>query len=240
MEAYAINGEGLYYAFLSGVIQVRKQKNILNKINVFPIADGDTGSNLISTMNTIVEETKVQKSVEATFNSMADAALIGARGNSGIIFAQFINGINEEMKNVKILNTETFIEILKKAVPYVYNAILNPVEGTMITVIREWVEAVYKLKDRTKNLEEIIIGTLDDAKRSLANTPNILEILKKSSVVDSGGSGFVSFLEGVVDFLKDKNIFKLKQVREEVVFQEEIHNFNENITYRYCTEALQS
>ncbi|MGK0466440.1 MAG: dihydroxyacetone kinase-like predicted kinase [Clostridium sp.] len=165
MEATAINGEGLYYAFLSGVIQVRKQKNILNKINVFPIADGDTGSNLISTMNTIVEETKVQKSIEATFNSMADAALIGARGNSGIIFAQFINGINEEMKNVEILTTEAFVEIFKKAVPYVYSAILNPIEGTMITVIREWVEAVYKFKGITKNLEEIIIRTLDDAKR---------------------------------------------------------------------------
>lgn len=238
MEVSAINGEGLYYAFLSGVIQVRKQKNILNKTNVFPIADGDTGSNLISTMNTIVEETKVQKSIEGTFNSMADAALIGARGNSGIIFAQFINGINEEMKNVEILTTETFVEILKKAVPYVYNAILNPVEGTMITVIREWVEAVYKLKGITKNLEEIIIRTLDDAKRSLANTPNLLEILKRSSVVDSGGSGFVSFLEGVVAFLKDKNILKLKQNREEIVFEEETHNIQEKITYRYCTEAL--
>jgi DegV family protein with EDD domain len=238
MEVNAIDGEALYYAFLSGVIQVRKQKNVLNKINVFPIADGDTGSNLISTMNTIIEETKVYKSVEATFNSMADAALIGARGNSGIIFAQFINGINEEMKNVEGLTTETFVEILRKAVPYVYKAILNPVEGTMITVIREWVEAVYRLKDITKNLEEIIIRTLDDAKRSLANTPNLLEILKKSSVVDSGGSGFVSFLEGVVDFLKDKNILKLNHNREEVVFKEATHNFTQNITYRYCTEAL--
>ena len=99
MKTNNLNGEILYYAFLSGVIEVRKQKNVLNKMNVFPIPDGDTGTNLISTMNTIIEETKVENSIKATFNSMADVALIGARGNSGIIFAQFINGINEEIKN---------------------------------------------------------------------------------------------------------------------------------------------
>jgi len=238
MKVNHINGELLYFAFLSGVIQVRKQKNILNKINVFPIPDGDTGSNLISTMNTIVEETKVEKSVKATFNSMADVALSGARGNSGIIFAQFINGINEEIKGKEVLNVVTFAESLKKAVPYAYKAILDPVEGTMITVIREWVDAVYKLKDVTKNLEEVLIITLEDAKRSLANTPNLLEVLKKYSVVDSGASGFVSFLEGVVEFLKDKDVMKLKENKEEIVFEKETYNFTEDIKYRYCTEAL--
>lgn len=238
MEVSYINGEVVYYAFLSGVIKVRKQKNMLNKMNVFPIPDGDTGSNLISTMNTIVEETKVQSSIKATLNSMADAALIGARGNSGIIFAQFINGINEEISQVEVLSTATFAEALKKAVPYAYKAILHPIEGTMITVIREWAEAVYKLKDIAKNFEELIIRTLEDAKASLAKTPNLLEVLKKSSVVDSGASGFVSFLEGVVDFIKDKNIIKLKQTTEEIVFEEETHDFTEDITYRYCTEAL--
>jgi len=244
MQANNISGEVIYYAFLSGVMKVRKQKNILNKMNVFPIADGDTGSNLISTMNTIIEETKVQSSVKATINSMADAALVGARGNSGIIFAQFINGINEEIKDTEVMTISTFAETLKKAVPYAYNAIVNPVEGTMITVIREWVEAVYRLKDVTRNFEEIIIRTLVDAKKSLANTPNLLEILKKSSVVDSGASGFVTFLEGVVEFLKDKNIIRLHESRDQIVagleieVEEEIYNITEDITFRYCTEAL--
>lgn len=238
MEMNAINGEVLYNAFLSGVIHVRKQKNALNKMNVFPIPDGDTGSNLISTMNAIIEETKVENSLKATINSMADAALIGARGNSGIIFAQFINGINEEINDTEVLTIATFAEALKRAVPYAYKAILNPVEGTMITVIREWSEAVYRLKDVTKNFEEIITSTLEDAKKSLANTPNLLDILKKYSVVDSGASGFVTFLQGIVNFLKDKNIIKLKPNREEIVFEEEIFNFTADITYRYCTEAL--
>jgi len=238
IEANIINGEVLYNAFLSGVMQVRKQKNVLNKMNVFPIADGDTGSNLISTMNSIVEETKVHKSIKATINSMADAALIGARGNSGIIFAQFINGINEEISDAESITIVNFAETLKRAVPYAYKAILNPVEGTMITVIREWSEAVYRLKDVTKTFEEIITKTLEDAKLSLANTPNLLEILKRSSVVDSGASGFVSFLQGVVDFLNDKNIIKLKQNREEIVFEKEVYNFTADIPYKYCTEAL--
>ncbi|MGH4141085.1 DAK2 domain-containing protein [Clostridium sp.] len=238
MEVNTVNGEVLYNAFLSGVMHVRKQKNVLNKMNVFPIPDGDTGSNLISTMNSIIEETKVEKSIKATINSMADAALIGARGNSGIIFAQFINGINEEINATEVLTIVTFAEVLKRAVPYAYRAILNPVEGTMITVIREWSEAVYRLKDVTKNFEEIITSTLEDAKKSLANTPNLLEILKKHSVVDSGASGFVSFLQGIVNFLKDKNIIKSKQPIEEIIFEEESYNFTEEITYRYCTEAL--
>ncbi|MBZ9623519.1 DegV family EDD domain-containing protein [Clostridium sp. FP2] len=238
MQVNNINGEVLYNAFLSGVIHVRKQKNALNKMNVFPIPDGDTGSNLISTMNAIIEETKFENSIKATINSMADAALIGARGNSGIIFAQFINGINEEINDTEVLTISTFAEALKRAVPYAYKAILNPVEGTMITVIREWSEAVYKLKDATKNFEEIIISTLEDAKISLASTPNLLGILKKHSVVDSGASGFVSFLQGIVNFLKDKNIIKLKLHMEEIVLEEETYNFNADITYRYCTEAL--
>jgi len=112
----------------------------------------------------------------------------------------------------------------------------------MITVIREWAEAVYKLKDVVINFEEIMIKTLVDAKRSLANTPNLLQILKNNSVVDSGASGFVSFLEGVVAFLKDKNIVKLNQEIdnniEEIVLKQETYDFTENITYRYCTEAL--
>lgn len=238
METNSIRGEMLYNAFLSGVIQVRKQKNILNKMNVFPIADGDTGSNLVSTMNTIIEDTNVQKSCRATLNSMADAALIGARGNSGIIFAQFINGINEEIGQIEDLTAATFAEILKRAVPYAYNAISNPVEGTMITVIREWSEAVYRLKDANKKFEEIITGTLEDAKKSFANTPNLLEVLKNSSVVDSGASGFVSFLEGVVGFLKNKNIIKLDQNIEEIVMGSKTYNYSANIPYKYCTEAL--
>lgn len=210
----------------------------MNKTNVFPIPDGDTGSNLVSTMNAIVEDTKVHKSIKNTMNSMADAALVGARGNSGIIFAQFLNGIDEEISYTEVLTTVTIAQALKKAVPYAYKAILNPVEGTMITVIREWVDAVYKLKDVTESFEVIIIKTLEDAKISLANTPNILKILKKSSVVDSGASGFVSFLQGVVYFLEDKNIINSSANEEKIVFEEEILNCTPNITYRYCTEAL--
>jgi uncharacterized protein len=244
METVNINGEVLYYAFLAGVVQVEKQKELLNKTNVFPIADGDTGTNLIATMKAVINQTIVENSVKATINSMADAALEGARGNSGIIFAQFINGINEAIKDTSVLTIDTFAEALKKAVPYAYKAILHPVEGTMITVIREWVNAVDRMKDVSKSFEEIIINTLEDAKKSLANTPNILTILKKHSVVDSGANGFVSFLEGIVNFLKDKSIIKLNQRREEIaigkeiVLEEPTYSLTADITYRYCTEAL--
>lgn len=235
---HIMSGEVLYYAFLSGVTEVRKQKNMLNKTNVFPVPDGDTGTNLVSTMNTIIEEMKIQISIKETVKSMANAALTGARGNSGIIFAQFINGISEEIRDIEILNIQNFAEIIKRAVPYTYRAISNPIEGTMITVIREWAEAVYKLKDDVKNFDEIITRTLEDAKRALANTSNLLEVLKKSSVVDSGANGFVIFLEGVASFLRYKNVIKLGQISLEESVEEELHSFTGDIPYRYCTEAL--
>lgn len=238
MNADIMSGEVLYYAFLSGVTEVRKQKNMLNKTNVFPVPDGDTGTNLVSTMNTIIEEMKIQISIKETVKSMANAALTGARGNSGIIFAQFINGISEEIRDIEILNIQNFAEIIKRAVPYTYRAISNPIEGTMITVIREWAEAVYKLKDDVKNFDEIITRTLEDAKRALANTSNLLEVLKKSSVVDSGANGFVIFLEGVASFLRYKNVIKLGQISLEESVEEELHSFTGDIPYRYCTEAL--
>lgn len=240
MDANVMTGEMLYYAFLSGTIEVKKQKNRLNKINVFPIPDGDTGSNLISTMNSIVEETQMHPSITETLNSMANAALNGARGNSGIIFAQFINGINEEMsQKAEKLSISSFVESLKGAVPYAYNAIMNPVEGTMVTVIREWVEAVDRLKDVARNFEDLIIRTLEDARKSLADTPNKLEILKKSSVVDSGASGFVLFLEGVVKFLQNKDIKILSRKEEEIfIDEEEAYELDGDLTFRYCTEAL--
>ena len=132
-----MTSENLYSGFLAGANEVIKQKLELNKINVFPVADGDTGTNMAYTMNSIIQNSKVKENAKATLQTIADAALIGARGNSGIIFAQFVNGMFIEIKNLSEIDISSFSQAANKAVKYAYEAIAEPVEGTMITVMRD-------------------------------------------------------------------------------------------------------
>ncbi|MFW6320157.1 MAG: DAK2 domain-containing protein, partial [Bacillota bacterium] len=132
--------ETFYYSLLSGAKRVIEERKDLNEINVFPVPDGDTGSNLASMMQTIINDASLDADYNKTLISIADAALVGARGNSGIIFAQYINGIVDELEDKDHLDMETFADAVKNAVPYAYKAISNPVEGTMITVMREFSE----------------------------------------------------------------------------------------------------
>jgi len=252
MTTLELTGYDLYYSFLSGFKEVKKHYKMLNRINVFPVADGDTGSNLLSTLASIIYETKATDSFKDTMGSIAEAALNGARGNSGIIFAQFINGINDKIKEVEVIDADSLLESINKAVPYAYSAIMEPIEGTIITVIREWADTMCRLKKNGVNKEEFISASLEAARQSLENTPNLLDVLKKSSVVDSGACGFVTFLEGAFEYIKNKsdkdmdsdkviNSYTEDEILEEetdIEFADEHINPTDQIKYRYCTEAL--
>lgn len=234
-----LNGKRFYFSFLAGAQQVFEHQNAINKINVFPVQDGDTGTNLASTMRAIVDSHIPTASLKATAEALADAALVGARGNSGIIFAQFLYGFSSCIQDIEDITVEKFSNALKQAVKYSYESISNPVEGTMITVMREWAEAIDKLKEFIDDFNELIAASLQWAKDSLAATPEKLEILAKKNVVDAGGKAFVHFLEGMVDFFKHGDIRKVLANRNVV----KIDNLNENIShedvnFRYCTEAL--
>ncbi len=236
MELTYLDGENLYNSFVSGAKEVIKNRIDLNNINVFPVADGDTGNNLASTMNAIIMQSKVTSSATNTMNSIADAALTGARGNSGIIMAQYINGIYMGIKDQEIISIHSFAESVKNAVPHAYNAISNPVEGTIITVIREWAEAVYKMKDSALNFNDLLKNPMDQAFISLKETSNMMKILEKAKVVDSGAKGFVHFIKGFTEFIRTG---KIQEETEnlEVIFEEgEI--IESEPTFRYCTEAL--
>ena len=235
-----LNGESLYGAFLSGAKEIIKHKEILNKINVFPVADGDTGNNLAATVSVIIEDAKVLDVAKSTMDSIAGAVLMGARGNSGIIFAQFINGISMGLKDKKEYSTLDFAESVKQAYPYVHNSISNPVEGTIITVIREWSEDVFLQKDKAKNFYELLEKPLDTALKSLEETMFKLKILEKSKVVDSGAKGFVYFIQGFTDFIKHGGRASLDLSYDKLdVIDNPVHQIQE-LTYRYCTEAVLS
>jgi dihydroxyacetone kinase-like predicted kinase len=239
MSILYLNGENIYQCFASGAREVIKNKKSLNSINVFPVADGDTGSNLASTMNYIIEEAKVMESAKNTMSSIADAALVGARGNSGIIMAQYINGIFMSLTDDEEISITGFAESVKKAVSHAYNAISNPVEGTIITVIRDWADAVYSHKDEAKNFYELLRQPLDIAFISLKKTTSMMLILEKSKIVDSGAKGFVHFLQGFTEFLKTGKTQELLLVEDnEILINDHLaHNLSE-INYRFCTEAL--
>lgn len=233
-----LDGKTLYYSFLAGAQKIFENQVLINKINVFPVADADTGTNLASTMRSIVGSPIPTSDLRVTAAALADAALTGARGNSGIIFAQFIYGFSTEIQKHETVSVETFAEILRKAVNYAYEAIANPVEGTMITVIREWAEFIYILKDSIQDFIELLAKAYQKALESLQATTGTLAVLAKSNVVDAGAKGFVVFLQGMVEFVKAGELRKLLSGRETVVIADSEVVSHDVITFRYCTEAM--
>ena len=241
MSIMYLDNEKLYYSFLSGAQEVIRNKRVLNEINVFPVADGDTGSNLASTMNSIIKDAKILQSVKGTMSSIADAALTGARGNSGIIIAQYINGIFISLGDEEKITMSSFAETVNDAVPHAYHAIANPVEGTIITVIKDWAEAVYSLRNIALDFHELLSKSMVTAAQSLKDTTYQLKVLEDSKVVDSGAKGFVYFIEGFTEFLKTGKFDATVQVEsDDISFTEYPDHKHGEISYRYCTEALVS
>lgn len=234
-----LDGKRFYYSFLAGSQRLFDNQVLLNKINVFPVKDADTGTNLVSTVRSIIDSIIPSDNFSVTATAVADAALVGARGNSGIIFAQFLYGFSSEFRDEQTIDINRFSAAINRGVQHSYEAISNPVEGTMITVIREWAEYIQKIKDKFDNFNQLIAESYTQAKQSLLETPEKLEVLAKAKVVDAGAKGFVVFLEGMIDFFTHGEIKKIIGARNVIKVNalEGVHD-HENITYRFCTEAM--
>ena len=234
-----LDGRSFYYSFLAGAQRIFENQGLLNKMNVFPVADADTGTNLASTMRSIVDSPIPTNNIKMTACALADAALVGARGNSGIIFAQFLFGFSNEIESEENLTVEHFSRSITKAVTYAYEAIANPVEGTMISVIREWAEFINTMKELIDDFVELLIKAFQVAKESLADTTRQMEVLAKANVVDAGAKGFVLFLEGMIDFFKNRqSIRRLAIPMNDMTLEEAPVDSHEEITFRYCCEAM--
>jgi len=236
MTCRKIDAKCIHNAFLSGSNEVLKNKNAINKINVFPVADGDTGTNLALTLNA-VNRSPIGKTAGETIQSMANAALSGARGNSGIIFAEFIGGLAEYLSNYDMINIPKFAEALKNGKKRAYNAISDPVEGTILSIIKDFSHSVNKLRDHD-DLDIILPNMLKSAKKALDKTPNQLDILKKSKVVDAGAEGFYLFLVGFTNYFimgQKKVVAATEQIDSEI--PNHINNGRFPV-FRYCTEAF--
>lgn len=239
MKIRYLDGQRLYYAFLAGGEAVIRDQAYLNRINVFPVPDSDTGTNLASTMRSIFERARASRSARATLGSIADAALVGARGNSGLIFAQFLFGLSQEVREENRLTPGHFAEIVRRAVQHARRAILTPVEGTMLTVLHDWAEALYAERLRKSDFVELLTHALQAADRSVRETPKKLAVLARAGVVDAGAKGFFDFLEGVAAFIRKGSLKDVRQVKPaELPAPPDVHNGRATLTKRYCSEAL--
>lgn len=243
MKAMTLGRDQFYLSLMAGARSVLRHKDTLNIINVFPVADGDTGSNLASLMHAILDESNIDVNEKNKLISVADRALEGARGNSGIIFAQYLNGLLTELDASKEdIDIESLFYAIDKAVPYAYDAISEPVEGTMITLMREWSETLNLLKQKTEDLVFILSESFNTLRTLLEETTEKLDVLKQNKVVDAGAKGFYHFIEGFMHYLRDGIMDEMyddtfDESPDDNHHPENHEAFNEG-DYRYCTEAL--
>jgi len=234
-----MDGRRLYYTFIAGARKVIEHQVELNKINVFPVNDGDTGTNLASTIRAVVDSIHPHRSYKVTADLIAETTLVNARGNSGIIFAQFLYGMSTETGNFKTITIKQFAESIKNSVRYIYEAVANPVEGTMLTVIKDWANYIYENRNRITDFNQLFISSVDVLNKSLLATKSKLAVLAKANVVDAGARGFVLFVEGIIDFIANRNLKDLIQVKAETALFEKIEeSIPEKVDFRFCTEAL--
>jgi DegV family protein with EDD domain len=234
-----LNGNLYFQIFVSGANKILENQKLLNKINVFPVADADTGTNLASTLRAVIDNARPTDSYKVTANSIAVAALNGARGNSGVIFAQFLYGMSIEASDDKHITIDDFVESIKRSVSYIYSAIANPVEGTMLTVIREWADFIYSQKGAIDDFKKLFKHSYEIALKSLSETTFKLKALSLANVVDAGAKGFVLFLEGIIEGFRKTLLHEEIIARHDEIDQTSLGTIaHEESTFRYCTEAL--
>lgn len=198
------DGQDLKKALLAGAAWLEEHREAIDALNVFPVPDGDTGSNMSATMQAairgIVESTETSAGIIAS--KLAHGALMGARGNSGVILSQTLRGLAQGLENKKTFAASDLAAALAEASRLAYRAVLKPVEGTILTVVRESAEAAKISAERGDDLVGLMQEVVITARRSVARTPDLLPTLKQAGVVDSGGQGFCTILEGVWRYIR--------------------------------------
>jgi DegV family protein with EDD domain len=238
-KTHIINGKHLYYSFIAGGNNVLRNQRELNRINVFPVSDKDTGTNLASTIRSVIDNLKPHRSYKKTIDNIAEAALIGARGNSGVIFAQFFYGLSQETSLNPVITLNEFAKSVKNSIPYIYEAVANPVEGTILTVIKDWSTFLNHKKDVLHDFKSTLNDSVEVLEKSLIETTTKLKALNKHGFVDAGAKGFVVFIKGIIDFINNRNSTNLSvENNEEISFVHSEEIINGEITFRYCTEAI--
>ncbi|MCG6976790.1 MAG: DegV family EDD domain-containing protein [Acidiferrobacterales bacterium] len=237
-----LNGRRLHRALQAGIARVVARREYINRINVFPVPDGDTGTNMAFTLVSILHQTRdrVEQNISSMMGHVADAALDGSRGNSGAILAQFLQGLHEGCRKRRTLTAKRFCAAVERGAAAAREAISEPRDGTILSVIHDFsTELNTQLHNGTDDIVELLNRGLDKTRKSLARTTSQLAVLQQAGVVDAGAQGFVDLLEGVYEFVHKGSIREIPQPETETIEDDEGAAGQEmDLTHRFCTECV--
>ena len=225
--------------FLAGAQNLDVKKEWINELNVFPVPDGDTGTNMTMTITSAAREVQSldKLTMKELCKAISNGSLRGARGNSGVILSQLLRGFTKTVRGSEIIDIPLIADACEKAVETAYKAVIKPKEGTILTVAREMSKIARKLADGQMDLPAYLKSIIDYGNQTLAKTPEMLPVLKEAGVVDSGGQGLMVVLEGAYDALMGKEI-DLNFAKPETTKQNVETVNDEDIKFGYCTEFI--
>ena len=247
MNIEILDGQLFKQMILQAMHHLTKHKENINALNVFPVPDGDTGTNMQLTFSSGANEVKNidSKKIGEITKRLAKGLLMGARGNSGVILSQLFRGFAKDTEMKDQLNATDFSSALKKGVETAYQAVMKPVEGTILTVAKDAAEKAVNVAKETNNITDVMKETLEAAKASLNRTPDLLPVLKEVGVVDSGGQGLVYIYEAFLAVLEGKAMEDVEHLEPSMEDLVSDHHQNvqsqisaDEITYGYCTEFM--
>ena len=241
MATKTINAEMLSKMFLAGAANIEAKKEFINELNVFPVPDGDTGTNMTLTIMAAAKEVTALDTVsmDTLAKAISSGSLRGARGNSGVILSQLFRGFTKAIKGTKEIDVFALANALEKAKETAYKAVMKPKEGTILTVARGIADKALELAETVDDLEEFIPQVLEHAEDVLSKTPDLLPVLKEAGVVDSGGQGLLEVLKGAYDAFLGKEIDYSQITPGTNVNMTKISaETNAEIKFGYCTEFI--
>jgi len=234
-----IDGIDMVKMVQTGVAVLEKNKARVDALNVFPVPDGDTGTNMYLTLLSAAHEAEKRQDqhIGKVSKGIAMGSLMGARGNSGVILSQVFRGMAKELENKDRIDARGLAAALQAGSDAAYKAVMKPVEGTILTIVREVARAAAAASKKTDDIVEVMQAALESGNRMLERTPQMLPVLKEAGVVDSGGQGFLYLFEGMMKALSSDE-FAAAELQPAVQLPSDAETEPESLEYQYCTETL--
>ena len=241
MAVKTINTELLQKMFLAGAANLEAKKEFINELNVFPVPDGDTGTNMTLTILSAAKEVKALENPDmvAIAKAISSGSLRGARGNSGVILSQLLRGVTKEIREHKEIDTITLAKACERATATAYKAVMKPKEGTILTVAKGASQKAAELAETTEDLDTFISEVINYAQEVLEKTPEMLPVLKEAGVVDSGGQGLLEVMRGAYDAFQGKEIdYSAIEASAGTKMVKPSEQAETEIKFGYCTEFI--
>ena len=241
MATNTISVEMLAKMFLAGAQNIEAKKEYINELNVFPVPDGDTGTNMSMTIMAAAKEVTALTDMDlaAVCKAISSGSLRGARGNSGVILSQLLRGFTKSIKEEEVIDVPALARAAMRAKETAYKAVMRPKEGTILTVARGMAEKAVELAEETDDMEVFIAKVIEEGEAVLAQTPEMLPVLKEAGVVDSGGQGLIEVIKGAYDAFLGKEIdYSAIEPGASVTVTKVSAEATADIKFGYCTEFI--